>query len=72
MNNINKINNYNTNFIFWFVGFSDGEGFFIINKIKNKFRFIFRIRLHFDDVETLYYIKNKLNVGQVYKYPKIS
>ena len=57
------------NFIRWFVGFSDGESNFTIVFQKDKngnitgasFRFI--IELHLDDINTLKYIKSKLNIG---------
>ena len=57
------------NFIRWFVGFSDGESNFTIVFQKDKngnitgasFRYI--IELHIDDINTLKYIKSKLNIG---------
>ena len=57
------------NFLRWFVGFSDGESNFTIVFQKDKngiitgasFRFI--IELHKDDINTLKYIKSKLNIG---------
>ena len=56
-------------FLKWFVGFSDGESNFTIVFQKDKigiitgasFRFI--LELHKDDVNTLKYIKSKLNIG---------
>ena len=56
-------------FLKWFVGFSDGESNFTIVFQKNKdgditwasFRFI--IELHRDDINTLKYIRSKLNIG---------
>jgi len=56
-------------FLKWFVGFSDGESNFTIVFQKDKngnitgasFRFI--IELHKDDLNTLKYIKSKLNLG---------
>ena len=56
-------------FLKWFVGFSDGESNFTIVFQKDKngiitgasFRFI--IELHKDDINTLKYIKSKLNIG---------
>lgn len=56
-------------FLKWFVGFSDGESNFTIVYQKDKkgnisganFRFI--IELHIDDLNTLNYIKSKLNIG---------
>jgi hypothetical protein len=57
------------NFLKWFVGFSDGESNFTIVFQKDKngiitgasFRFI--LELHIDDINTLKYIKSKLNIG---------
>ena len=53
----------------WFVGFADGESNFTIvfqkdtngNITGASFRFI--IELHIDDIDTLKYIKSKLNLG---------
>ena len=56
-------------FLKWFVGFSDGESNFTIVFQKDRngnisgasFRFI--IELHSDDINTLKYIRSKLNMG---------
>lgn len=56
-------------FIRWFVGFSEGEYNFTIVSQKDKngnisgASFIFTIELHIDDINTLKYIKSKLNMG---------
>lgn len=62
-------------FLQWFVGFTDAEGNFIINRILKKdgvniscFSFMFKIALHRDDEEVLRYIKDKLGVGSVRLY----
>lgn len=62
-------------FLQWFVGFTDAEGNFIINRILKKdglniscFSFMFKIALHKDDEEVLRYIKDKLGVGGVRLY----
>ena len=58
----------------WFVGFSDAESSFIIHKVldKNgnisKFSFMFTIDLHIDDLHTLEFIKNKLELGNIRIY----
>ena len=58
----------------WFVGFSDAESSFIIHKVldKNgnisKFSFMFTIELHIDDLHTLEFIKNKLELGNIRIY----
>ena len=49
-------------------GFVDSEGNFYIESQNNgrSFRFIFQITLHIDDIDTLYYIKNKLGgIGEI-------
>jgi LAGLIDADG endonuclease len=49
----------------WFSGFTDGEGSFLIGKVKDTDNFYFRfyIKLHVDDLKALEYIKSKLNCG---------
>ena len=49
----------------WFSGFTDGEGCFIIGKIKDTYNFYFRfsIKLHVDDLKALEFIKSRLNCG---------
>ncbi len=65
---------FDLTFLQWFVGFTDAEGNFIINPLKNtkldvsKFAFMFKITLHKDDSEILIYIKDKLGVGGVRYY----
>jgi hypothetical protein len=65
----------NENFLQWFVGFTDAEGNFFINRILKKdgfnissFSFMFKITLHKDDEEVLRFIKDKLGVGGVRLY----
>lgn len=57
------------NFIEWFVGFTDAEGSFAFqkNKSRNSYVFSFRISLHLDDIAVLFYIKDTLGLGRVYK-----
>ena len=63
-------------FLQWFVGFTDAEGNFSINPIKNtklnvsRFSFMFKITLHQDDEAVLKYIKDKLGIGGVRYYKK--
>jgi hypothetical protein len=70
---INKIDH---KFLEWLSGFTDAEGnFTIVLKYKsnmtktainlNSVGFYYGIALHIDDIDTLYYIKNKLNIGNV-------
>ena len=44
----------------------DAEGCFSIFKVKNLFKFRFQIKLHCDDRPILEYLKNRLQIGQVY------
>lgn len=49
----------------WLTGFIDAEGNFQVFLDRNYLRLAFRIRLHIDDVEILYAIKEFLGVGRV-------
>lgn len=68
------ISNIDSAFLEWFRGFTDAEGNFMINSLKNtkldisKFAFIFKIALHKDDEAVLNLIKNKLGIGGVRYY----
>lgn len=53
-------------FKLWFAGFTDAEGNFDINFTK-VLRIQFRITLHIDDIEVLYFIQSKLGFGTVAK-----
>ena len=52
-------------FLFWFSGFTDGEGNFLITLDRGFVKFRFKISLHVDDIEALNIIKSKLNIGRV-------
>lgn len=54
-------------FLGWFSGFADGEGYFKIVVLKNwtYISLNFSIELHIDDVEVLYKIRKNLGVGEV-------
>jgi len=69
------------NFLDWLAGFTDAEGnFSIILKYKSDtdktitditgVNFYYGIIIHIDDIETLYSIKNTLNIGKVSEMPK--
>ena len=62
--NTNKLN-ANEEFLFWFSGFTDGEGNFSIFLYKVYIRFRFKINLHIDDIEVLKTIQSKLNIGRI-------
>ena len=52
-------------FLYWFSGFSDAEGNFLITKDRNYIKFRFKICLHIDDLEVLNTIQSHLNIGRV-------
>jgi hypothetical protein len=56
-------------FVQWFAGFVDGEGNFQVWSDRSYIRVAFRITLHIDDIDTLYFIQKMLNVGSVTYYP---
>lgn len=53
---------YNINFVNWFVGFTEGDGCFLINKKNNRVSFVITQK----DIKVLYYIKKNLGFGKVY------
>lgn len=54
-------NLHDKNFLFWFIGFTEGDGSFVVSGGKS----IFSIHLHVADLPLLYIIQNELNMGQV-------
>lgn len=52
-------------FLFWFAGFTDGEGNFSIILDGSYIRFRFKINLHIDDLQVLKIIKSKLKIGNI-------
>jgi hypothetical protein len=76
---INRIGQHNfeidSKFLEWFVGFTDAEGCFIIQRFFKKnqlsissFVFMFKITLHKDDEKVLRIIKDRLRIGGVRMY----
>lgn len=59
------LKNVSSEFLYWFSGFTDAEGNFLISIDRQYVRFRFKISLHIDDVEVLNTIKSNLNVGTV-------
>jgi len=55
-----NLKNLSLDFIEWFRGFTDAEGCFLIVKTGSGFAFRFIIKIHKDDLNTLYYIQNSL------------
>lgn len=60
--NQQEINKFNPQFLKWFIGFSEGDGSFVITRGKC----IFSIHLHIVDLPLLYEIKTQLNMGNVF------
>lgn len=52
-------------FLFWFSGFTDAEGNFLIILDRDFVKFRFKISLHINDIEVLNIIKSKLKIGIV-------
>lgn len=52
-------------FLYWFSGFSDAEGNFLITIDREYVKLRFKISLHIDDVEVLNTIKSNLKIGRV-------
>ena len=51
----------NTQFLEWFIGFTEGDGSFVISKNK----VYFDITQSLNDIQVLYYIKKELGFGKV-------
>ena len=69
-NSFNKLFNVkdpksNFNFEKWLVGFTDGDGSFIIYKTRNTYSLAFKISQHKYNKRILYYIKKNIGVGSV-------
>ena len=54
---------FNKDFLKWFIGFSEGDGSFVITGGKS----IFSIHLHLSDLPLLYELQTQLNMGNVYQ-----
>jgi hypothetical protein len=60
-NLIPKHKKINKKFLEWFIGFSEGDGSFIISKEK----VYFDITQNLNDIQVLYYIKKELGFGKI-------
>lgn len=60
---------YNIKFIEWLIGFSEGDGSFIVNKNESL---EYKITQSSKDADVLFYIKKTLGFGSVTKQDKIS
>lgn len=52
-------------FLSWFIGFTEGDGCFVISKTRNNLQFV--ITQSTEDIKILYFIQNKLGFGTVIK-----
>ena len=67
------VGNSLNNFYEWFVGFADAESSFFIKKVKQSgSEFEFKISLHVDDLEVLFFIQKTLGIGRVDTYGKFA
>jgi hypothetical protein len=59
-------------FMYWLIGFTEGDGSFIINTIKNKNNkyLEFKITQSSNDAQILFFIKKSLGIGTVSKQDK--
>lgn len=58
----NHIKKYEINFLYWFVGFAEGDGSFVFNKLNKQNSFIITQK----DPKVLYYLRKNLGFGKVY------
>lgn len=58
---------YDNNFLYWLIGFTEGDGSFILNKSGTL---EFKITQSYSNVKTLYYIKKQLGFGRVNEQDK--
>jgi hypothetical protein len=67
LTHVRYFNTFNQEFLDWLSGFVDSEGSFYLEPNNNgrSYRFNFQIVLHIDDIEVLYLIKSKLDIGEV-------
>jgi hypothetical protein len=59
-----QITNYPIDFLTWFIGFSEGDGSFIVT---SRGEIMFVITQHSEDSQVLFNIKKQLGFGNVYK-----
>lgn len=52
-------------FLEWFRGFVDAEGCFLIQVVQNRFKLIFTLCLHRDELPLLEYLAQRLGVGNI-------
>ena len=63
--NLSSLKNLDSEFLYWFSGFADAEGNFLITLDRQYIKLRFRINLHKDDIKVLETIKLKLNIGRI-------
>lgn len=69
-----SLHSHFNDFIYWLIGFTEGDGSFIINfnKNRNKSYLEFKITQSSNDAQILFYIKKQLGIGSVSKQDKKS
>lgn len=67
---IDNFENKSKDFYNWLIGFTEGDGSFIINKYNKYLEF--KITQSSEDAQILFYIKKELNIGSVSKQDKKS
>lgn len=60
----------NKDFLYWFSGFTDAEGNFLVIINGKYVKLRFKINLHIDDIKVLYTIKSNLGFGRVVEESK--
>ena len=60
-----RLSDVSDDFLFWFSGFTDAEGNFLITLDRNFIKFRFKITLHIDDIDVLNTIRSMLKIGRV-------
>lgn len=63
-------NQTNKDFLYWFTGFTDAEGNFLVTIDRKYIKLRFKINLHIDDINVLYTIKSNLGFGRVVEESK--
>lgn len=59
------LDDIDTEFLYWFSGFTDAEGNFLVTLDRKYIKLRFKINLHIDDIKVLEIIRSKLKIGRV-------
>jgi hypothetical protein len=57
-----QVDTYSISFLTWFIGFSEGDGSFVV-AFRGDLHFV--ITQHSDDAQVLFYIKKQLGFGHI-------